>query len=273
MKILWSRELPCTNPWEPEFRGVFSYKDNEVTFYYNSGHAIWSVCIQNEKSTVLSYKPVDVNVALPTNWRIIEAPHARYLLCSEEIAINLDGGFFLDTVSEDLRKVYRKQFHSPYHFIEDSFAIGDYTISHKGEWGYTCEKDGVKIWDFSGRAYLYTDILQWNNRVYFGTAGQGGYFYILDLESGQPILSLRTGGTVDIKRRGAYCYLYAGKQKPQVVCVDLASGKVCDSADLPGKLSGYDVLGFHDDKLYTITFQYKEGRVSKAIFSCVSIDE
>ena len=156
--------------------------------------------------------------------------------------------------------------------------MNEYQVRHKGEWGYICQKDGQDIWTFGGRGYLYTDMQREGDNLYFGTAGAGGYFYILNIHTGVPILSLRTGGTTVIQRRGSHAYLYTGvgQRKSQLICVDLISGNILDEMELPGIASDVRVLGLWEDCIYTMTFEYKSKRyydqVKNVIYSGIALD-
>ena len=145
--------------------------------------------------------------------------------------------------------------------------FGEYQISHQQEWGYSCKKDGIEIWKFSGRGYLYTEIFKRSDQIYFGTAGLGGYFYILNINTGNPILKLRTGGTTVIKQCGDYVYLYTdvGRKKSGLACVNLSDGKILEDIELPGAASIDSVLEVYENKAYTITFQYKNNAVEHAV--------
>lgn len=158
--------------------------------------------------------------------------------------------------------------------MEDPFVFGEYQISHQQEWGYSCKKDGIEIWKFSGRGYLYTEIFKRSDQIYFGTAGLGGYFYILNINTGNPILKLRTGGTTVIKQCGDYVYLYTdvGRKKSGLACVNLSDGKILEDIELPGAASIDSVLEVYENKAYTITFQYKNNAVEHAVLSCILLN-
>ncbi len=51
------------------------------------------------------------------------------------------------------------------------------------------------LWTFRFVGYLYTEIKELNGIVYFGTAGQGGHFYGLDIKSGLLVHDVNTHGT------------------------------------------------------------------------------
>lgn len=102
----------------------------------------------------------------------------------------------------------------------------------------------------------------------------GGYFYILNINTGNPILKLRTGGTTVIKQCGDYVYLYTdvGRKKSGLACVNLSDGKILEDIELPGAASIDSVLEVYENKAYTITFQYKNNAVEHAVLSCILLN-
>lgn len=57
-----------------------------------------------------------------------------------------------------------------------------------------------RLWTFTVIGYLYTDISEYDGIIYFGTAGQGGRFYGLNLLSGEVIHEVNTHGTSSYTR-------------------------------------------------------------------------
>lgn len=275
MRLIWSRKLYTQDPWEPYFRGVFSYRKSGISFYYEDGGAVKCICGCTDTPATLLQPSREHRIPLPHHWMIVEQEGERYLLCGEEAAIHLGPNLPISPVPDGLCREYRRQQMPASHFVEDSFTFEEYQIRHKGEWGYSCQKNGTEIWKFVGHGYLYTGMFRKADHLYFGTAGAGGYFYILDIHTGVPVLSLRTGGTTVILQRGSCGYLYTGvgKKKSQLICVDFSSGEIMDEIELPGTVSSYSVLGLWEDCIYTVTFQYKKGCVINAVFSCISLNE
>lgn len=291
MELLWSKDLIGENPWPPEYRGMFFQKGSQTLFYFmDCCRLIRMTCTEHGKPEVLC-----VSKALPlsSDWEVISQEEASYLMCGEKICLHMQENRILPTVPDGFVEQYRKQqgnpYHlvddslqfveqhrkqqgNPYHLVDDSFQFGEYRISHKGQWGYSCHKNEVHLWDFSGRAYLYTDIFRYENHLYFGTAGQGGYFYILNLEDGKPILALKTGGTVTFVRRDSHVFLTVGGKQSQLVEVDLRSGQICNAVDLPEKVSHDSPLTVYGDKAYTVSFKfYRNGVLKKAILNCIGL--
>lgn len=148
-----------------------------------------------------------------------------------------------------------------HHKDEEIYHYGGYTISHKSQWSYVCKRQGEEVWTFRCHSWRYSDIYEWNDSIYFGTAGGGGYFYLLDLHTGKPILSLKTGATVYIPRRENRVYLFQReKTKTYIVCVDLNDGAILDRMELPGKHTEGSMLRLIGNTLHAVTFFYtKEG--------------
>ena len=159
MKLLWTRELDAQNPWEPEFHGIFSYQESGISFYYKDEHLVRCVHGQMDEPEILFEGRQGVSPPLPHDWMIIKQDDALFLLCGEQIAIELKTGRSKIPAPDNLQSEYQRRKPSPEHFVEDSFVLNEYQVRHKGEWGYICQKDGQDIWTFGGRGYLYTDLL------------------------------------------------------------------------------------------------------------------
>jgi hypothetical protein len=88
------------------------------------------------------------------------------LLLNEELALDLSA--FEITHLPDTTEYGRLRKPEKY-YVEASFTHEGYEISHKGNFGYQCRRNGEKIWEFRSQGYLYTDICFRADRVFFGT--------------------------------------------------------------------------------------------------------
>ncbi|PPK83791.1 hypothetical protein CLV84_4337 [Neolewinella xylanilytica] len=79
--------------------------------------------------------------------------------------------------------------------ITDTVRFDDYLIEYNGRSTVACKMLGANkiIWQIKLIGYLYTAIEKIGNTVFWGTAGKGGGFYAVDLESGK-ILTLYENG-------------------------------------------------------------------------------
>ena len=117
------------------------------------------------------------------------------------------------------------------------------------------------MWNFRCHSWRYTDISEWNDSIYFGTAGGGGYLYLLDLHTGKPILALKTGATVYIPRRENKVYVFQReKRKTFLVCVDLNDGSILDRVELPGMHNEDCALRLIGNTLQAVTYTLAKDR-------------
>ena len=74
-----------------------------------------------------------VSPPLPHDWMIIKQDDALFLLCGEQIAIELKTGRSKIPAPDNLQSEYQRRKPSPEHFVEDSFVLNEYQVRHKGE--------------------------------------------------------------------------------------------------------------------------------------------
>lgn len=79
-----------------------------------------------------------------------------------------------------------------------TYTFGDMKIHMASSFIMECwsEKSGELIWKLKLTAYLYTEIEEKGEILYFGTAGKGGRFYGVTLTDGNVLFNYDTGGTV-----------------------------------------------------------------------------
>lgn len=68
---------------------------------------------------------------------------------------------------------------------------------------------GKTLWTFTFIGYLYTDVFEYDGIIYFGTAGQGGRFYGLNLLRGEVLHEINTHGTTRFTRHNGKFYFPA----------------------------------------------------------------
>lgn len=271
MERLWSKRIIRMNPWEPEYFGVFTLKQGLVHFYFRDRR---DLCVIGQNSddvrTIFSVKE-DRHLPLPDRWAVVEHDGVSYLFLDTDRIVNIEEESETASPFKNAEERYRQIVKPSEYYVYSPFQFGEYCIEHKGECGYLCRKSGQIKWAFNGRAYLHTDILRWNDHIFFGTAGNGGYFYILSIEDGTVITAIKTGGTTCIVQEGNLCYVLSNDPKAKLLCVDLQDGKVIQEVDLPGKATVDSRLQLVDGKLHAITFIYKKGILDAAMWSCIVI--
>lgn len=282
MKLIQSRKIPTDDLWEPCLDGYFYEDTNSPCFAYIGWNTLCLLPLNSDMPAI-----TQLDVSLPHDWLIVKHEGLPYLFIvkptvpyhlgrrkqlSNVIVVDLRQGKQLLNIPESLQSKYFATAQPD--FVEGSFCFDDYCVSHKGYSGYRCTKADKTIWEFSGRAYLYTEIKRWNNRLFFGTAGHGGYFYVLDIDTGESIASIKTGGTAHIVQRDHVCYIGCAegrRNRSKLLCIDLRDGSIVEAMDLYGRASFHSKLQIIGQQLHFVTFEYKDDIMQKAIWSTVDL--
>lgn len=271
MNLEWTKIIQSKNPWEPNYYGCFCSINGCVLFLYEEWNELCALPQNKEFADVIYTAPIGTSLALPYEWILVKEDDTAFLFFAQNRAINLSEMVVDDNLTNTVLSAYRAQIKPKSYYEEWPFSFGEYCISHKGYSGYVCTKNGTKVWEFKGQAYLYTDIYRWNNRVYFGTAGKGGYVYILDLENGTQVAKIKTGGTTAIVESANLCYFLSNDKGAKLLCMDLQNGDIIQETVLPGKVSINSRLQLIDSHIHAITFEYKGDSMKNAIWNCISI--
>ena len=178
-----------------------------------------------------------------------------------EISFDIQSGNVLSFGKEGNTDEYEERYvekHSFYHFECDDFIFGDYRISHFGEWGFTCHKNNKLIWKKSFKGYLYTDMILNQGNVVFGTAGQGGHFYSVDIETGEIVFDFNTKGTSKFfKSNSHYYFCSTDKNSTQILNIDYA-GNILKNIEVEGVYyNTYCPFNLCDDLLCVMTLKKK----------------
>ena len=112
------------------------------------------------------------------------------------------------------------------------YSFGDKEVFMQSPFMMSCrDKQNQKtLWKYKLSAYLYTQVEEYNDILYFGTAGKGGYFYGVSLNNGQTVFSYNTGQTVHFVRSGERIIISDKKQKP--ILINALTGEIIHSLDI-----------------------------------------
>ena len=112
------------------------------------------------------------------------------------------------------------------------YSFGDKKVFMQSPFMMSCrDKQNQKtLWKYKLSAYLYTEVEEYNDILYFGTAGKGGYFYGVSLNNGQTVFSYNTGQTVHFVRSGERIIISDKKQKPMLI--NALTGEIIHSLDI-----------------------------------------
>lgn len=239
MRLIESVKLHHENAGEVDFDGLFLEREGTVKFCCREGNQVVARSLEGRRE-VWYTPPEGETLELPRNWANASKYYAPTVLCWHPSTSEI-------------------------------YYYSDHIIRHSGQWNYVCEKDKETVWTFKSHAWRHTAIERYGDNLYFGTAGRGGYFYLLNLYTGQPLLKLRTGGTVNIyARRHNRLYLLQQEKKAYLVCVDLDDGAILERLELPGKATMNSAIKLIGDTVHAVTFAYsKSGSLEGALWNRV----
>ncbi len=270
MRFEWCKEIPVKNPWAPELSGRFYRQVNQtMLFFAHENHV--HMLRESDRYSQPVYKMAQGQITLPASWYIFQNDGRSYLLLGESTGIDLSDFTPCPNLPIEAAAYYRNQ-------KKDRLRQGvlwqedGYCIKAKGQSGYVCEVGGQAIWSFAGQAYLYTPMIRFENNICFGTAGKGGWVYVLSLHAGEVVAKVKTGGTVSLVQVGRRCYFVANSPSAKLLCVDLITGDTLEEKSLGGK-ADYSPLQLVGNTLHTITYEGKNGILTKALWHCISIDD
>lgn len=271
MKLLWRKAIAFSNMWEPTLDGVFISVGKKDRYYFKMGGNICFCEGSSQEANTIKTTTSVMSLPLPRQWKILEFNGEPVLAIDKNRGLLLEQDLWID-IPKELSQQYVEQFQRKY--IKESFPLQEYTVSQYGNWGYECWKNEEKIWRFTGKGYLYTDIVRWDNRIFFGTAGRGGYFYILDIVNGQVIAAINTGGTRYFVQVANSVYIMTNSDRDnhaELICIHLADGTISKRLALHGVATANSKLQLLNNKLHAVTFEYVENRLAQAIWNGIEI--
>jgi len=147
------------------------------------------------------------------------------------------------------------------------YSFGDKEVFMQSPFMMTCrDKQNQKtLWKYKLSAYLYTEIEEYKDILYFGTAGKGGYFYGISLNNGQTLFSYNTGQTVRFVRSGERIIISDKKQKPMLI--NALTGEIIHSLDI-----GKYTIDYEQQMLWYKNRFYGIVRNKKKDLSVVCVD-
>ena len=105
------------------------------------------------------------------------------------------------------------------------------------------------LWKLKLSAYLYTEVEEVGERLFFGTAGKGGRFYCVNSASGRIIYEIVTEGTAYYAAHEDDLYLK--NRLGYLTKISRNTGEVIETAE-GKKMNDYSPVSIIDGHLYTI---------------------
>ena len=178
-----------------------------------------------------------------------------------EMTFDIQNGHILTFNKNGNTEKYKENYavkHASRHLECDDFVFGEYKISHFGEWGYMCHKNDRLLWKKALKGYLYTDMILNQRNIVFGTGGQGGHFYSVNIDTGEIVFDFNTLGTskfFDVNNNYYFCS--TEKKCTQILKIDY-DGNVLENIEVEGLYyDTYCLFNLCDDLLCVMTLKKK----------------
>lgn len=129
---------------------------------------------------------------------------------------------------------------------------------------------GETVWEFHFVAYLYTEIIEREGILYFGTSGWGGHFYGVRLADGALVLDINTRGTEHFTVHEGKIYMVG--EGCGLLRYDPASGSQ-ELLQLPKKIGLVPEVDFliADGNLYAAAYLSKKDRPLELFAVCIEL--
>lgn len=273
MKIKWScsYDEQTAEIWPPNYQGLFIANRNGVDFYFKSKHNLGCVELDESGIKASRYYPSENCVKMPSSWVLYDgAPNL--LVCSENFGLKIGTQEIIETLpAEALERYMGNESEAKARLIEKEYTFGDYTVCHRGQCSYKCFLSGVEQWQLSCRGYLYTEMMLHNGNLFFGTDGNGGHFYVVNLKSGEVVADINTGGTNHLMGEGETRFALKLGETCSLIEVSLTDGSIKDSINLHGCANSYSRIFLHGEGIFVTTFLKKAGYFSSPIISYIDL--
>ena len=272
MKLIRTREISHESdcPWPPEYSGRFFRTGEGIVFCFLDGCSVVALSDSGVRKVLVPDCRAE-HIDLPGHWDFVVVESGDWLMFSEHQGVKINTLENVSQVPEDAAEAFTRKQKPEKYLVESSFCFDDLTVLHLGQWGYECRRGNEQLWTFKGRAYLYTEIKRFGDHIYFCTAGNGGYFYLLNLFTGEAIASLKTGDTARMVQKGDLCYVLQQERSAKLVCVDLRDGRIVEMRSLPGIAARYSALALIGEQIHVVTFRYKKNQLHQALWNVVEL--
>lgn len=136
-------------------------------------------------------------------------------------------------------------------YEEKALCIGSKIIRSKNSYFVECIENRSQIWQIRHRGFLFTDFIERNGCVIFGTDGWGGGLYSIELNTGNVLCDLNTGGTTFYDWHNGDIVLFA---KNKLLKINPFTSRIIDEHPISKKFPYHTVIKVIDDYVYGVVF-------------------
>ncbi len=263
MELVWSIEFKESN--------FVHYHCECKPFIYNNKlfYAFSSIDINNrtikgicgEKITILEVNLVDKTTSIkyisfkdkePKNKKILLTNSWHFIKLADKVYLYI--GFLLD-ISKQIITISNSDYNYEEFSVKNEYEFGDKYLTYNQRSTIECfyKTTYEKIWKAKFKGFIYTNIELKNNCLLFGTAGRGGAFYCIELETGKIITEHINGGSSNYEWQKNSIILK--DKKGNIQQINPFTGEILKTLILKDKLFYAPILV---DKQYIYTTVYNK---------------
>lgn len=197
MELVWTKEIIDSDFVHFHYGCKPFVYDNKLFYAFSSidRENKTSKGIYGEKITVIEVNLSDTATSIkyisfkdkePKNKEILLSKNWQFIL--KENKVHLYVGFLLD-VSQPTISISDNVYNFDKFKVRTEYEFGDKYLKHNQLSTIECFDKAThkKTWTIKIRGYIYTDIELKNNCLLFGSAGKGGAFYCINIDTGRTL--------------------------------------------------------------------------------------
>jgi hypothetical protein len=201
------------------------------------------------------YKQIKLENYADARSKIFSTSNWKFQIINEQIFLFI--GFWLELNSNELKPCDLDESVEEFGVKSDYYFDG-YHLSYNNRSTFECfdKNTGAFKWKIRTKGFLYSEIYLKNNCLVFGTAGNGGAFYFIDLESGQVLSEFNNGDASQFAWMNDLVILK--DKKGNLVKLSPENNLVVEQLDLKEKLF-YAPFLIHNESVITTVYNKKTG--------------
>lgn len=267
MKTVWTINIDDQNYFPPnhslkpviwENKLFYAFKTVDKIAIDESGLYGTKICVleidleNNEiehKEYSLSYNRQKAILSHSKNWKFI----------ATENVLKLDIGLVL-IISTNEIQITNEQTKLEEFNIKSEYQFENKVIKYNQRSKLECFDVSSRklIWEQKIKGYIYTQIEQKENLLFFGTAGKGGAFYCINLENGEKCTEYNNGDASEFSWYNESIIIR--DKNGNLAKINAKNGKTIEELKLKNKISYYAPILVDGNKTYVRIFDKKENK-------------
>lgn len=250
--------------WENKLFYVFQTIDKsniDLNGLYKSKICVLEVNLKNNETEYKEYSISrnikKIKIYSSKNWKFI----------TSENNLNLDIGIILNISDNEIIPDYEQTKLEEFK-VKSEYQFENKVLKYNQRSKLECYDNPSRtlIWEQKIKGYIYTEIEQKENFIFFGTAGKGGAFYCISLDKGEKLTEYNNGDASEYSwfREN----IIIKDIKGNLARVNAKNGETIEELKLKNKISYYAPILVEGNKIYVRVFDEKTN-IPKLI--CVEI--